>query len=700
MLRCGGIFLLYALKDKFLNHLQFKMTAILLTVVIFAVAVMATVSGYFIKQHLEREIYDKQRLLSDSFTLQIKEYITQHKNVVESVAKLETFKNMSDSQLVEEKYLGVPENAGREKRDGLRALLKIYPEFSYMACYTDKVKLILGEPYATQIKANPQEFKNGYANREWYKGIEATKKTYLSEVTFIAATGRQSVAIATSVANAAGTVTGYWMAALDLKKINEMTQKLSFGTTGHAYLIDKNGAVIAHPDDSMFKGQKELINIKDTPIAKRVLNKESGKGIFLDPLRNKEVLACYSPIEGTDWNIIIEQDKSEAFAAIDQINLLLMLLGLILVVLFGFIVYLVTKRVTQPIVSLTKVVTQAADGNLTVQSVLSSKDEIGQLGMAANVMINNLRDLVQGVQMSTHHVSASSEELTANSGQAAQASSQVAGAVTEVAKGTEKQFKAVIETAAVADQIAGKLQNTAAAVAAVAEKSDGAAQSAQAGAQSAQSAMEQMLKIEQSVNASAVVVAKLGARSKEIGQIVDTIAGIAGQTNLLALNAAIEAARAGEQGRGFAVVAEEVRKLAEQSGEAAKQIAHLIREIQNETDQAVDSMTEGSEQVKVGTEVVNDAGSVFQTIASVSMETNEMMKNVLLEVQHAVGGSQQIANSMQEIDLLSKDIASQTQTVAAATEEQSASMEEIASASHSLAQMAQELQNAVKKFQV
>ena len=165
-----------------------------------------------------------------------------------------------------------------------------------------------------------------------------------------------------------------------------------------------------------------------------------------------------------------------------------------------------------------------------------------------------------------------------------------------------------------------------------------------------------------SVSSSAQVVAKLGERSKEIGQIVDAISGIAGQTNLLALNAAIEAARAGEQGRGFAVVAEEVRKLAEQSQEAAKQIANLISEIQTETDSAVVAMDDGTREVKIGTEVVNTAGQAFKEIVSLIAEVSSQIREISAAIQQMASGSQQIVASVRNIDSISKGTAGQTQT--------------------------------------
>lgn len=169
---------------------------------------------------------------------------------------------------------------------------------------------------------------------------------------------------------------------------------------------------------------------------------------------------------------------------------------------------------------------------------------------------------------------------------------------------------------------------------------------------------------------------------------------------MLALNAAIEAARAGEQGRGFAVVAEEVRKLAEQSQEATKQIAALISEIQGETDQAVLAMGNGTREVALGAEVVNEAGHAFREITELVTNVSEQVKEIASTIDQMAIGGQQIVGSVKQIDDSSKKVTGEAQTVSAATEEQSASMEEISSSSQSLAVLAQNLQEAVSKFQV
>jgi methyl-accepting chemotaxis protein len=689
---------LYELIAKFKKKLQIKLTAILLVVVVVAIGLMGVVSIYFVKKNMEEAVYDKQRLVAESFIVEVTEYIAQHKNVLSFTAQLPTVKDMAAMQSVDERYLGTAENQDVEKRKVAKQLIKTYPEFSYFACYTDQGVLVMGEPYDKQIKTNLAAFHQGFTNKAWYQGAVATQGTYASEA-MMSSIGTQVVMLATKITDDSGNMTGVWMASLDLDKLSAITKKLLFGKTGHAYLVDKNGALIAHPDDSIFKNQKE-INLNESPIIQRVLKKEQGSGIFNDPISKNEVIGYYSPIEGTDWNIVVVQDKAEAFAAIKQIEMIMLMLGLCLAIVFSVVVYFVSKRIIKPILAVTEVTQKAADGDLTVQMAINSEDEIGQLAVAANGMIANLRNLVRGVESSAQQVAASSEELTASANQAALASNQVASAVTEVANGTEKQFREVNEASAVVEQMAACIQQASNKINQVAEETGKSVDSAQHGVTSAQTAIAQMRKIEQTVGASAEVVIRLGVRSKEIGQIVDSISGIAGQTNLLALNAAIEAARAGEQGRGFAVVAEEVRKLAEQSRLAAKQISALIGEIQGETEQAVIAMNEGSIEVKVGTEVVNEAGAAFNGIAGSSEQAAAMVSGILADMQEVVNGSQRVVDSVKKIDALSKTAAEETQTAAAATQEQSASMQEIASSSRGLANLAQNLQGAVSKFYI
>lgn len=392
-------------------------------------------------------------------------------------------------------------------------------------------------------------------------------------------------------------------------------------------------------------------------------------------------------------------DDSQAAAATAR-----MIMGVIIaasVLLLLAIGVVIVRAVTRPLQSMILICNELAEGDFRDKPRrILTKDETGQLADSLANMRNRLRTAFQQVNESAEQVAASSEELTAGAEQSAQAVTHVAGAISDVADGAEKTLRAVDETTVAVEQLSAGIQQAAVSATQVADHSAQAFDKAQAGNALVKESVNQILHIEETVDNSAQVVKKLGERSKEIGQIVDTISGIAGQTNLLALNAAIEAARAGEHGKGFAVVAEEVRKLAEQSGDASKKIAELIGEIQKDTDKAVVAMDAGTREVKVGTEVVSKAGNAFEEIVSLVSNVSAQVKETSAATQQMAASSQQIVAAVEKIDGHSKTAVGKTQTVSAATEEQSASLEEIASSSQGLAKLAQDLQGAVGYFRI
>lgn len=394
----------------------------------------------------------------------------------------------------------------------------------------------------------------------------------------------------------------------------------------------------------------------------------------------------------------INSSNKASFKTATQITIGIVLLFIVILGVSGFYI---TRIITTPLKKMVAFCEELSAGDFRDKPrTFVRKDEFGQLADSLVDIKNNLRALMKNINDSAEQLAASSEELTASADQSAQAANQVADSITQVATGADQQLGVANDTSMVVQQMSESIQQIAANANDVAKQTALAASKADEGNKSVNKAVTQMANIEQTVISSAQVVAHLGERSKEIGQIVDTISGIAGQTNLLALNAAIEAARAGEQGRGFAVVAEEVRKLAEQSQDAAKQIATLISEIQGDTDQAVIAMNNGTREVKLGADVVNASGVAFQEIVAMISKGSSQTKEISVAIEQIATGSQQIVGSVKQINELSKNASAEAQTVSAATEEQSASMEEIASSSQALSKLAMDLQEAVSKFRV
>ncbi|BBB91753.1 MAG TPA: methyl-accepting chemotaxis protein [Methylomusa anaerophila] len=371
-------------------------------------------------------------------------------------------------------------------------------------------------------------------------------------------------------------------------------------------------------------------------------------------------------------------------------------------IVIGIILSLIlTYMVRKPINQMLTTANHMAEGDLAGSfSYVEEGDELSQLAIALNKMRHSFKTAVSKILNSARQVAASSNSLAHIVDDSARAATQVQDSISQVTHNAEQQQEAATLALGAAEHLVASIQQIAANAAIVVDVSLETAQAAQAGSEKVTTAVRQMSNIDQTVGGLAQVIGKLEGHSQAIGQIVNTISAIAGQTNLLALNAAIEAARAGEHGKGFAVVAEEVRKLAEQAGEAAQQIADLIVEIQQETTCAVAAMHSGTREVTVGTEVVNSAGKAFEDIAAHIDRVTGQVREISVAIQDMAEGSQQIVTSVQSFETSSRDIAAQTQTVSSATVEQSVSMQQLSIAGQNLSQMAQALTGVVTHFKI
>ena len=408
-----------------------------------------------------------------------------------------------------------------------------------------------------------------------------------------------------------------------------------------------------------------------------------------------------TPIGTTGLKLVLVLPTAEFHAGINKIMYAnIMVFVMILISISLLIIYLFNNRINMPLTKLIGSAKGLASGDLTTAVSVERDDEIGELAEDFKIMSNNFKKIITDVNRMAQQVASSGQELCSGSEQSAVGTQEIAQSIVKVAEAVAEQSTLIDKAAESVAVISNSINTASDSAEKTLENVESSAVSAKNGYTSVKSAIGQMENIDAKINEAAETVLKLGTQSKQIGEIVSTISDIAGQTNLLALNAAIEAARAGEQGRGFAVVADEVRKLAEQSQVAAKHIADLIREIQTQTTKAVEFMETGTQEVKLGSQLVGDAGKTFSEIVTKVDKVTLDVKLVVAEIKKIVQERDSMVKLIDNLEVIGTKTSDQSQNVSATVEEQAATLEQLAAVSRSLSEMSQELHKVVNSFKV
>lgn len=347
---------------------------------------------------------------------------------------------------------------------------------------------------------------------------------------------------------------------------------------------------------------------------------------------------------------------------------------LTIALVFGVVIATVVGRsISRATNEMLGVIKEIANSNLAVPDVdVHSHDELGQAGSALNSMKRQLATVVKTIASTAEQVASASEEISAGATQTAESSRNQSDQ-------THQAATAMQEMSSTVQQISDNCQKAA-------TTSHQASEAAQRGGSVVDATLSAMKNIADATSKTAVQVVELGKGSEQIGKIISVIDDIADQTNLLALNAAIEAARAGEQGRGFAVVADEVRKLAERTTKATKEIAGMIEAIQSETKNAVQAMERGKAEVEIGVEKTSASGAALKEIVKMSEQVGDMISQI------ATAATQQSATTEQ--------INANVAQISSATEESSAAADQTAKACQDLSTLAFDLQKLVSQFRV
>ncbi len=693
-------------KEKGFRTVQGRTLATLLPVFLATLLLISGFSYFYAKQVVVDMIEARMDARIAEVSNQVTSDLDKHGQMPDTAAR--AVENQADSYTLEQ-YRQLFANLLKVNKDtfGMGIFFepgKYAPDTKYFSTYAYRD----GDQTATTEQYSDPAYD--YPKQEWY--VKGMKAKAITPPYHDPGLNIDMMTVAVPFFGKDQSLMGVVTADMDLSTIQGYVTNAKVGSGGWATLYDGSGTRIAGPKTEPNTGADKTSQAQETApitlqqsanpelaaLSGKLLSGQDGEASYRGDGDTYRLF--YRQLPGTGWVLTLTVPESVMFAPLHQLLLWVSVIGLLGIAAALISVLLYSRTITRNLDKVNRLARTLAEGDLTSQVAIAGRDEFADMAGNLNVMAGNLRELIDRIAETSREVAGASERLSLSSDESSKATESVVITIQEVASSSETQRTSVGEASVALEEMAQGVRRIVDSSVEASDTTEGLSTKAQDGGRRMHEAASFMQDMEQQAVSVLDRISALDQQSREIGSIAALIAEISGQTNLLALNASIEAARSGEHGRGFAVVAQEVKKLAERSEEATRQIGQLLHAIAEGNAGAVKAVSENAAGMGQGAALVVEAERIFQEINQGLSEITKQSLEISASSQQLMAGTEQIRSNVDALAGIASSTADHAQTVAAASQQQLASMEEIAASAIELSDMAEGLQGQVSRFSV